>query len=292
MALTDNIVAYYKLDESSGNASDSVGSNTLVNTSTTYATGKINNGAVFNNSFNSELIAGSNVAIDTITFWVNLNSATSKTIIRSNSPDHTIQGDGSGNILIYDGTNRTTTTPWITGSWAHYAFVYTTSGGTGYDLYINGSFSQKITTGGKVEFRQLGRSGSNSFDGKIDEIGIWSRSLTAPEISDLYNYGVGNQYPFVNVYALVCSLGTFALTGFDLLFTRTIVAVLDYGAFALNGISVNFIKGYGILLDYGSFILTGISARFRSSAWTKQSKPTTAWSDTNKTTTNWTQQNK
>jgi hypothetical protein len=43
MALTDNLVAYYKLDESSGNAADIVNSITLTNTSTTYGTGKINN---------------------------------------------------------------------------------------------------------------------------------------------------------------------------------------------------------------------------------------------------------
>ena len=48
MALTDNLVSYWKLDESSGNAADSVGSNTLTNTNTvTYSAGKINNGADF-----------------------------------------------------------------------------------------------------------------------------------------------------------------------------------------------------------------------------------------------------
>ena len=51
MALTDNLVSYWKLDESSGNAADSVGSNTLTNTGTaTYAAGKINNGVVVNGS--------------------------------------------------------------------------------------------------------------------------------------------------------------------------------------------------------------------------------------------------
>ena len=51
MSLTTNLVSYWKLDESSGNAADSVGSNTLTNTGTaTYGTGKINNGIVLNGS--------------------------------------------------------------------------------------------------------------------------------------------------------------------------------------------------------------------------------------------------
>ncbi|GAH87542.1 unnamed protein product, partial [marine sediment metagenome] len=34
-------------------------------------------------------------------------------------------------------------------------------------------------------------------DATIDEVGIWNRSLTAEEISDLYNEGNGLAYPFV-----------------------------------------------------------------------------------------------
>lgn len=45
MAIVDNLVSYWKLDESSGNASDSVGSNTLTNKNgVTFSSGKINNG--------------------------------------------------------------------------------------------------------------------------------------------------------------------------------------------------------------------------------------------------------
>ena len=49
MSLTTNIVAYWKFDESSGNAMDSTGNgNTLTNVNTvTYSAGKINNGANF-----------------------------------------------------------------------------------------------------------------------------------------------------------------------------------------------------------------------------------------------------
>ncbi len=71
MAITNNLISYYKLDESSGNATDRFGGNTLTNTSTTYSTGKINNGAVFNGS-SSHLDAGAAVipmGAKTMSFW-------------------------------------------------------------------------------------------------------------------------------------------------------------------------------------------------------------------------------
>jgi hypothetical protein len=33
------------------------------------------------------------------------------------------------------------------------------------------------------------------FNGKIDEIGAWTRLLTSTEITELYNLGAGKQYP-------------------------------------------------------------------------------------------------
>ena len=46
--LTDNLISHWKLDESSGNAADSHGSNTLTNNgSTPFVAAKINNGADF-----------------------------------------------------------------------------------------------------------------------------------------------------------------------------------------------------------------------------------------------------
>jgi hypothetical protein len=35
-----------------------------------------------------------------------------------------------------------------------------------------------------------------SFNGSIDEVGIWSRALTSSEVTSLYNSGSGRQYPF------------------------------------------------------------------------------------------------
>jgi hypothetical protein len=36
--------------------------------------------------------------------------------------------------------------------------------------------------------------GAHFFDGKIDEVGAWSRALTSAEVTELYNGGAGKQY--------------------------------------------------------------------------------------------------
>jgi hypothetical protein len=40
------------------------------------------------------------------------------------------------------------------------------------------------------------------FDGTIDEVGIWNRSLSSSEVSELYNGGSGASYPFPDVLTL------------------------------------------------------------------------------------------
>lgn len=194
-----NPTNYWKMDESSGDAVDVIAANKLVNTNATYAAGKINNGAVFNSSHTTQLVGGSNVTPTTINFWINATAmhvgATGYTVIRSNSPDNTIQGESNtGKILIYDGSgNRVGSNTWVTGSWTMYTFVYGTSPSNGYDVYLNGVFLERIASA-QVQFRQLGRSGSFSPQMQFDEFGLWSSALSPADIFQLWNYGNGTTY--------------------------------------------------------------------------------------------------
>ena len=81
MALIDNLVSYWKMDETgTGNAEDSHGSNTFTNVGPfTYATGKINNGADFGvNNTTKELTRADDMGIDggalTMNIWVKLQT--------------------------------------------------------------------------------------------------------------------------------------------------------------------------------------------------------------------------
>jgi hypothetical protein len=217
MALTDNLVSYYKLDESSGNAVDSVGSNTLTNTGTaTYSAGKINNGVNLVSASSQYLIdtTPSGLPTSTSAFSVSLwlkatswtgdsilfswgtNPGTNQIVIRSNSSTTFGVGDTS---TFKDFTVSTMST----GTWYH--LVVTCAGsGSGISLYFNGSListSSTLTYSITNGYLQLGGAYLGAFslwNGSEDEVGIWSRALTSGEVTQLYNGGAGNQYPFTS----------------------------------------------------------------------------------------------
>jgi hypothetical protein len=72
-------------------------------------------------------------------------------------------------------------------------------------IYVNGS-NVTSSSGGTIQSSTLSYStylntgylhGSGSFyNGYLDEVGVWSRALTSSEVTQLYNSGLGLQYPF------------------------------------------------------------------------------------------------
>ena len=226
MALTDNLVSYWKLDESSGNAADSVGSNTLTNTGTTsYGAAKINNGAIFSRASGTHKLAiadASQTGLDfstTLSFslWAKFASDTGdqmrmvRKIGNSGEFAYDFYYDASGNTLACrfsgNGTSLTTTasgswTP-TNGTWYHLVLTYSAGA---VNFYVNGSLLTSTTNAvtsiynGAATFT-LGNSDdlSAEFDGMLDEVGVWSRALSANEVSKLYNGGIGSQYTFTNV---------------------------------------------------------------------------------------------
>lgn len=215
MALTDNLIGYWKFDESSGNASDSSGAGlTLTNNgSTSYATGKINNGADLeqssSNFFSSTSTSFNFTSAFTVSCWVKPESITalsySPAIL---SKDSSGQGynlrvsyiDSKINWVRHDSTVPvTSTTALSNGTWY---FVAVTYDGTTIKLYVNGSeeasASYTAHTASGSDFRVGGSTqySSRLWDGMIDEMGAWSRALSSAEVSSLYSSGSGLSYPF------------------------------------------------------------------------------------------------
>ena len=97
---------------------------------------------------------------------------------------------------------------WVAGSmsltWNHLVVV---KNGTSLKIYFNGElketdicsatliFSSAAPRMGVVQ-QYVGVAPYGFFDGALDEIGFWSRGLTAAEVTLLYNSGAGYQYPF------------------------------------------------------------------------------------------------
>lgn len=227
MAITTP-ASYYKLDESSGNASDAVGSITMTNYNTvTYTTGKINNGAdggtgstskQLLNTTQSPISYSQMATAMSINLWLKPNASLTGTdsyfggIVPSNgslqrycdmlftSGTNTLRvryGTSAGNTFFNTATNPSS------GTW--YMFTFTYDGSTA-KTYINGS---ETSTGSFTAAAGYGASTTSSavlggdggittqpVNAVIDEYGFWGACLTPTEITDLYNGGSGLQYPF------------------------------------------------------------------------------------------------
>ncbi len=207
MSLLTNLVNYYKLDESSGNAVDTVGGLTLTNTNTTYTTGKINNGAVFNASAN--LVSSSNIGISgasarSLNFWHKHSGATNDGLIAWGAA---VQGQA---FMILIGTNfafagfsddKDFGVAINDGNW-HMGTV--TFDGTTIICYTDGANKTTFTpspalntTNSTLHFGER-FDGSQKSTGSLDEVGIWTRVLNDGEVAQLYNSGLGKPYSSFN----------------------------------------------------------------------------------------------
>lgn len=212
MAILDNIKAAWSLDESSGDATDASGNGfTLTNNGTvTYSTGKINNGAVFNNTTGKNLDYNGNLGFNGSTgtrtwmAWVNVSSFSATGYILDNTTTtgadrrFILYSDSDSKIHMYAGTNEVLTPALSTSTWY---YIVVTQNGTTWELFLNGS-SQGTTTMGTATFGdnsfRIGESYAGGGAGKStnDIVTIWDRVLTGTEITNLYNGGSGIQYPF------------------------------------------------------------------------------------------------
>lgn len=230
MALDTNLISYWKLDESSGNAADSVGSNTLTNVNTvTYGAGKINNGADLERGSGQYFTINDNASLSitgdiSISMWVKPESApASGEIYRlctkwdgggSQKSWSFYYKDTSGTKALHLEVSATGSadagysiaTDLGTGTWKHIICTWVAATSTAY-IYIDGVLVGSGATGtitslfnSTAAFRlgYIDDPGNEYWDGMIDETGIWSRALIADEVTELYNSGNGIQYPFTS----------------------------------------------------------------------------------------------
>jgi hypothetical protein len=111
--------------------------------------------------------------------------------------------DGSSNYLLIkngissnQGWISSPSSTVLNSAWNHVLFVFDT--GIGY-VYVNGTLIASIPNinsiiGDNLSSLQFGKptwssQNANAFTGQLDDIGIWNRALTQPEITQLYNAG-------------------------------------------------------------------------------------------------------
>lgn len=216
MALIDNLVSYWKMDEVSGNRADAHGSNTLTDVNTVASTtGIINNGADFETSNNERLTTSTPFTTATtdfsVSFWVKLESLSAFNALIQNGRQTNfwwiftnittgLLSFAENDIAQYDSSASL-----ATNTWYHVVVVKSTNSGTNLTFYVNAVTSGTASVGSittpATNAYVGGFSGDNSIflytlDGIFDEFGVWSRALAGSEVTQLYNSGAGLAYPF------------------------------------------------------------------------------------------------
>jgi len=214
--LNTNLVSYYKLDESSGTVIDSLGLNNGSNVgATAEVTGKIGTAYNFTETENDYIDHTYSIPYGafSITAWINpygaIDSAdtiygTRKT--GEENPLATLSRKSNGIVLNLRGNDGTSyfnlqkTIAITTGQWyfvtaTYYANktanVYVNAGTPATSTYAGNTWSNAINSAIGIEsFAYDGEE----FNGVIDEVGIWNRTLTSTEITQLYNNGTGISY--------------------------------------------------------------------------------------------------
>jgi MSHA biogenesis protein MshQ len=218
MALTDNLQAYWKFDESSGNALDSSGNGrTLTNAgNVSYSTGKINNGAYFSKASGYNFSTSNFINVEnpfSISYWIYISEAGSfGTLMAKGSWTETSQiqyiryaGNKIGFVMRNGGDEYFQQSgTYSTNTWVYVTLTKSGTGSTGlFKLYINGTLDNTGTINNlsnisyDLKMGRLGDSTNYSYgmNGRCDEIGVWNRELTSIEVTELYNSGVGLPYP-------------------------------------------------------------------------------------------------
>lgn len=223
--LLTNLELYAKYDDdltdASGNSRNGTGFGTP-----TYTTGKINNGVVLNGS-TQYVTHGTGVPIASVSkfsysVWFRATSLSSyKVLCNEGAGTNTARstlglgGGGMGDstalgATVANGSNTygyTATGKISTATWYHVVMIYDgtqTGNANRLILYLNGS-QETLTFVGTIpsttydttadNFHVGTVSGSSFFwDGRIDELGVWSRALTGSEVTELYNSGSGLAY--------------------------------------------------------------------------------------------------
>lgn len=224
MSLIDGLVSYWKMDAASGDEADSHGSNTLTSgggaADPGTAAGKLNGSRDFDGS-NDTLSASDAASLDLSDFSISLwfypdvldtsyRNLFVKGLDGASGRNYGIAHSAGVSNRFYlqiqgvSGlTSEITPSSGPTASaWNHAVLTYDATTRVR-KLYLGGSEVHSQTgSSGTPTTNSLalvvggGGSGFAFHNGRIDEIGLWSRDLSSAEVTELYNSGNGLAYPF------------------------------------------------------------------------------------------------
>jgi len=207
-SLTTGLISYWNLQ---GNSIDLYGPNNGTDTSISYGTtyGKVGQGALFGAASKIDAGAPSSMNFGTgsvsLAAWVKLTSTAQSGFVtkRSNGGSGPEMGFAGGAIqynyadgLGTNGVFTTQSKQVNDGAW-HFVVAVWNRAGSVLQLYTDGvtdgSTALSTTTGTDTAHLIIGYGYYmvGTLNGDIDEVGVWSKALSANEITDLYNGGAG-----------------------------------------------------------------------------------------------------
>lgn len=220
MALTDDLVSFWHLDEASGTREDAHGSNHLAQSGGVgVAAGRLGSAADFDGSDdyleindNASLSAGD---IDlTLACWVYFDSVSGVRDIAGKWSsggfgEYWLDLDSSGRLRWRGGdtggshwsVSATTFGAVTTGTW-YFVVGWHDAAANEVGISVNGTTSDTASWSAGAgdnerPFRVGAQHGAaNPLDGRVDAVAFWKRKLSASEITQLYNSGNGLDYPF------------------------------------------------------------------------------------------------
>ncbi len=207
--ITSGLVGHYTFDSTSGSTvSDSSSENNDLTISGSVSSTTGRDGSVAYQFSGGSAEAGSNppfgFAVDgfSYSFWINttLDPASTSKVIDHSGSSRGVDFSITSSQALYvsassslQGDSLITASGAVTdGGWHHVAMVRS---GNSMELFVNG-VSADTETGNYGSFSPFSRLklGSSSFSGALDEVRVYNRSLSASDVTELYNdYGIANQ---------------------------------------------------------------------------------------------------
>lgn len=204
-SFNEDILSYWKMDDSSGELKDELEINNISGADNYGFNAKINTGIAYTSTRGSsdDVYQGSSW---TLGGWYNISSPNSKQsliLLRESGGTETgiMTNDGSNWKLMTDNNILSDTHPINTsGDLAHIMAVFNSDTGEAL-LYVNGELKTNNSISGSIDYTDAsiqiigiaGISGDPTYMG-MDEWGLWNRTLSSSEISDLHNNGEGITY--------------------------------------------------------------------------------------------------
>jgi hypothetical protein len=201
--MTDGLLGYWKMDETSGNCIDSSG-NSVTGTAngTTVTSGKFGGGRQFNGTSDNVGISYTNpVTATSVVAWFKKTGTPNgdyHIITGGQNVEISISQSGGGYIRTGITTNTmgrqvfNSGTGLVDGNWHQVALTYN---GSILNSFIDGVQTASNPVSGNLSgtVQEIGRYLSNSYvaNGIIDEVRIYGRGLSPSEINQLYNWAPG-----------------------------------------------------------------------------------------------------